>query len=224
MPHLNSAAHQIAASFERDEYALLSYDRLLPYVKRHQLRHALVNVGYGPNHLIGEETALICGSSSFTDEENWCGFVLTSHALAGFGNKAPRTPVIPLRGVTGAAETKAPSITTAGELTVTVDGADHVQPSYVTGVSLPVMEKLAKVPRADQVPADRPLLPAVDGDPTGISGLGDALLFREPRVDLLQAAVEAIKDTKEPAEARRLAEAVVLWHHNEHLGRGQVDG
>lgn len=224
MPHLNSAAHQIAASFERDEYALLSYDRLLPYIKRHQLRHALVHVGYGPDHLIGEETALICGSSGFSDEANWDGIVLTSHVLAGFAFNKPRPAPIPLRGVTAAAETKAPSMTSAGELTVTVDGTDHVQPSFVTGVSLPILEKLAKVPRADQVPADRPLLPAVDGDPTGISGLGDVLIFREPRVDLLQAAVEAIRDTKDPAEARRLAEAVVLWHHNEHLGRGQKDG
>lgn len=207
---LHSAAHQIAEAC-KPESGLSMYTERFPGGIRKRLTHVAVYANHGCNHLIGEQPVMYTGSESFNHAEAWDGAYLTSHNLAIFAWNEARLGPIPLRGLTEASIGKDSGIMSAGELHATVNGQPLVRHAFVGDKVLPMLQLLAKVPASDQAPPDAPLLPG------GLDGLTSALTFQDARLDLMRAGLATKPDVA-------LAEAVVLWHHTEHMGRGMVDG
>ena len=197
----HSAAHQIAAAC-KPEGGLSMYTERFPGGIRKRLTHVVVYADHGCNHLIGEQPVMYTGSESFNHAEAWDGALLTSHNLAIFAWNRPRLEAVPLRGLTAASCPVDSGLMDPGEMHLVVDGTTHVRHCFVGDKMLPMMTLLARVPAQDQAPADVPLDQA-------------ELVFRDPRMALLKAAVA----TKPQARKR-----VALWHHTEHMGRGMVNG
>ncbi|MCP4805837.1 MAG: hypothetical protein GY913_03350 [Proteobacteria bacterium] len=207
---LHSAAHQIAAA-GKPESGLSMHTERFPGGIRKRLTHVVVYTNHGCNHLIGEQPVMYTGSESFNHADAWDGALLTSHNLAIFAWNKPRLGPIPLRGLTNAKIGKDSGLMEPGELHATVNGETVVRHCFVGDKVLPMLTLLAKVPATDQTPADVPLLTG------GLAGLDSALTFQDGRLALMRAGLATKPDIA-------LAEAVVLWHHTEHMGRGMKDG
>ncbi len=224
MPRLNSPAHQISWALALDRVTAIGHFLRVPTnYSRSQLDRAVAALGYGPDHLVGEEPVFAASYQAFDTDEAWDGLLLTSHVIMGRDRSEPHQPPAPLEGLTEIGLQRR-GLTKASELrfawgeerrAIGMPGARDV---------MPLLERMITLPSGLCVPPPQPLLPSLPQDPQGLQALEDQLIFRSKRLDLLVELHRVRGSSLSEVAMRDIARRLVLWHHNFFMGRCQQDG